>query len=63
MVCGSIAEFLKIHGPTVHLDLTMSLNMKTRHFKWVPRFLDDDLRAKRLEGARQLLDFMQAQER
>jgi hypothetical protein len=30
--------------------------MKSRHFKRVPRFLDDDLRAKRLEGARQLFD-------
>jgi hypothetical protein len=29
----------------------------------VPHFLDDDLRAKRLEGARQLLDVLQAQER
>jgi hypothetical protein len=37
--------------------------MKSRHFKWVPHFLDDDLRAKRLEGARQLLDVLQTQER
>jgi hypothetical protein len=37
--------------------------MKSRHFKWVPYFLDDDLRAKRLEGAQQLLDVLQAQER
>jgi hypothetical protein len=36
---------------------------KNRHFKWVPYFLDDDLRAKRLEGTRQLLDVLQAQER
>jgi hypothetical protein len=62
-----IAEFLKISASTVHLHPTTSLNMKRRHFKWVPHFLDDnddgDLRAKRLEGARQLLDVLQAQER
>jgi hypothetical protein len=37
--------------------------MKSRHIKWVPYFHDDDLRAKRLEGARQLFDVLQAQER
>jgi hypothetical protein len=47
----------------VHLHLITSLNMKSRHFKWAPHFLDDDLRAKRLEGARQLLDVLEAQER
>jgi histone-lysine N-methyltransferase SETMAR len=31
--------------------------------KWVPHFLDDDLRGKRLDGARQFLDVLQAQER
>jgi hypothetical protein len=58
-----IAEFLNIPASTVHLHLTTSLNIKNRHFKWVPHFLDDDLMAKRLEGARQLLDVRQAQER
>jgi hypothetical protein len=51
-----IAQFIKIHVPTLQLHLTISLNKKSRHFKWVPHFLDDDLRAKRLDGARQLLD-------
>jgi hypothetical protein len=37
--------------------------MKSRHFKWVPHFLDADLIAKRLEGARQLLDVLQVHER
>jgi hypothetical protein len=37
--------------------------MKGRHFKSVPQVLDDYLRAKRLEGARQLLDVLQARER
>jgi hypothetical protein len=59
----TIAEFLMIPESTVHLHLTTSLNMKSRYFKWVPHFLDDNLRAKRLEGARQLLDVLQAQER
>jgi hypothetical protein len=59
----TIAEPLKIPVSTVHLYLTTSLNMKSRHFKWVPHFLDDDLRAKRLKGARQLRDVLQAHER
>jgi hypothetical protein len=42
----TIAEFLKIPASTVYLHLTTSLNVKSRHFKWVPHFLDDDLRAK-----------------
>jgi hypothetical protein len=59
----TIAEFLKIPASTVHLHLTTSLNMKSRRFTWIPRFLDDDLRAKRLKGARQLLGILEAQER
>jgi hypothetical protein len=47
----TIAEFIKIPASMVHLHLTISLNMKSRYFKWVPHFLDDDLRAKRWEGA------------
>jgi hypothetical protein len=59
----TIAEFLKIPVSMLHLHSTTSLNMKSRYLKWVPHFLDDDLRGKRLEGARQLLDVLQAQER
>jgi hypothetical protein len=59
----TIAEFLKIPASTVHLHLTTSLNMKNQHFKCVPHFLDDDLRATQLEGDRQLLDVLQAHER
>jgi hypothetical protein len=58
----TIAEFRKIPPSTVHLHLTTSLNMKTRHFRWAPHFLDDNLRAKQLEGAGQLLNVLQAQE-
>jgi hypothetical protein len=57
----TIAEFLKISASTVHLHLITSLNMKNRHLKWASHFLDDDLRAKRLEGARQLLDILHPQ--
>jgi hypothetical protein len=59
----TIAEFLKIPASTMHFHLTTSLKIKSRHFKWVPHFLDDDLRAKRLEGVQQLLDVLQAQKR
>jgi hypothetical protein len=34
-----IAEFFKIPASTVPLHLTTSLNMKSRHFKWVTPFL------------------------
>jgi hypothetical protein len=54
----TIAEFLKIPASTVHLHLTTSFNMKSRYFKRILHFLDDDLRAKRLESARQLLDVL-----
>jgi hypothetical protein len=61
----TIPEFLKIPESAVHLHLTTPLNMKSRYFKWIPHFLDDDadLRAKRLEGSRQILDVLQAQDR
>jgi hypothetical protein len=58
----TIAEFLKISASTVHLHLTLFLNMKSRHFKRVPHFLNGGLRTKPLESARQLLDILQAQE-
>jgi hypothetical protein len=51
------------HIPLLDFHLTTSLNIKSRHFKWVPPFLDDDLRVKRFKGARQLLDVLQVQER
>jgi hypothetical protein len=45
----TITEFLKIPAAAAHFHLVTSLNMKSRHFKWVPEvplFLDDDLRTK-----------------
>jgi hypothetical protein len=47
----TIAEFFKIPASTGRLHLTTSLNGKSWHFNWVPRFLYGDLREKRLEGA------------
>jgi hypothetical protein len=47
----TIAEFLKVPASAVPFHLTTSLNMKSRHLKWVLCFLDEDLRAKQLEGA------------
>jgi hypothetical protein len=35
----TIAEFLKVPASMVHLQLTTSLNLKSRHFKWVSHFL------------------------
>jgi hypothetical protein len=58
----TITEFLKIHASTVHLHLIISLNMKSHYFKWIPHCLDD-LRPKQIEGARQLFDVVNAQER
>jgi hypothetical protein len=37
--------------------------MKSRLFNWVSLFLNDDLRAKRFEGARKLLDVLKSQEK
>jgi hypothetical protein len=37
--------------------------MKSQYFKWVPHFLDDNLRPKRLDGARQLLEVLQGQKK
>jgi hypothetical protein len=51
----TMPEMLNILPSTAHLHLATSLNMKNRHFKWVSHFLNDDLRAKRLEGAGELL--------
>jgi hypothetical protein len=54
----TIAEFLKIPVSTVHLHLITPLNMKIRHFNWVPYFFHDNLRINRLDAARQLLDVL-----
>jgi hypothetical protein len=59
----TIVESLKIPASAVNLHLITPLNMKSRHFKGVTHFLDDGLRTNRVEGARQLLGVLQAQER
>jgi hypothetical protein len=59
----TIAEVFNIPVSTVHLHLTSSPNMKSRHFKWVPHFLSNDLRAKRSEGTPSLLGVVKSQEK
>jgi hypothetical protein len=59
----TIGEFLKIPASMVHLCLTISLNMKSRHLKCVPHFLNDDLKAKRLPDPQQLFDVLKAQQK
>jgi hypothetical protein len=43
--------------------LTESLQFKSWHFKWVPYILTEELRQKRIDGARTLLDALEAQQR
>jgi hypothetical protein len=43
--------------------LTESLQFKSWHFKWVPYILTEELRQNRIDGARTLLDALEAQQR
>jgi hypothetical protein len=43
--------------------LTESLQLKNRHFKWVPYKLTDKLRQKRIEGVRTILNVLEAPQR
>jgi hypothetical protein len=56
-------EDLKIPKTTVWRRLTESLQFKNRHFKWVPYMLTEELRQKRFDGARTLLDGLEAKQR
>jgi hypothetical protein len=58
-----IGEVLNIPVSTVYLYFITSLNMKSRHFKWVPHFSNDDLRAKRSEGPEEPLDLLKSQDK
>jgi hypothetical protein len=59
----SLTEDLKIPKTSVWRRLTESLQFKSRHFKWVPYMLTEELRQKRVDGARTLLDALEAQQR
>jgi hypothetical protein len=52
----SIAQALDLAPATVHRHLTISLDMQLRHFRRVPHVLTRELRDRRVEGARALLD-------
>jgi hypothetical protein len=53
---------LKILQTTVWRRLTESVQLKSRHFKWVPQLLTDELRPKRIEGSRALFERLEAQQ-
>jgi hypothetical protein len=58
-----LSEDLKILKITIWLRLTESLQFKSRHFKCVPYMLTEELRQKRVDGARTLFDALKAQQR
>jgi hypothetical protein len=58
-----LSDDLKIPKITVWRPLTESLQFKSRHFNWVPSMLTEELRQKRIDGARTLLDALEAQKR
>jgi hypothetical protein len=58
-----LSEDVKIPKTTVWRRLTESLRFKSRHFKWVPYMLTEELRQKRVDGARTLLNALEAQQR
>jgi hypothetical protein len=55
----SLSEDLRIPKTTIWRGLTESLQLKSRHFKWVPSMLTKELRQKRVDGARALLDTLE----
>jgi hypothetical protein len=58
----SLSKDLEIPKTTVWRWLTEYLQFKSRHFKWVPYMLTDELRQKRIERARTLLNVLEAQQ-
>jgi len=58
----SLSDSLKLPVATVHRHLTKSLNMKNRHFKWVPHLLTEDLKAKRSTEAGKLLKILRREQ-
>jgi hypothetical protein len=59
----SLRKDVEIPKTTVWQRVTESLQFKSRHFKWVRCMLTDELRQKRIEGARTLLNVLEAQQR
>jgi hypothetical protein len=59
----SLSQNLRIPKTTIWRRLTESLQLKSRHFKWVPYMLTEELRQKRVNGVRALLDTLEVQQR
>jgi hypothetical protein len=53
-----IATEVDVSHETVHRRLTESLGLSPRLLKWVPHFLTRDLKRKRVELAKELLDIL-----
>jgi histone-lysine N-methyltransferase SETMAR len=58
----SIAEEVDISHETVHRRLTESLGLRPRLLEWVPHFLTPNLKRKRVELAKELLDILRFEE-
>ena len=58
-----LANELNIDHITVIHHLTQSLNMKYVNLKWVPHFLTQEQKLKRIELSRQILDVLEEEER
>jgi AraC-like DNA-binding protein len=58
----SIAEEVGVSSATVHRRLTESLELQPRFLKWVPHLLTCDLKTKRVELARELLETLRSEE-
>jgi hypothetical protein len=59
----STAQALGLAPATLHRHLTISLDMSSRHFRWVPHVVTRKLRDLRVKGARALLDVLRRQEK
>jgi len=57
----TLSESLRYPPTTVYRHLTDALQMKSRHFKWVPHLLTQELREKRSAECRALLDILKLQ--
>jgi hypothetical protein len=59
----SLSQDAEIRKTTVWLRLTESVQFKSRHFKSAPHMVTDELREKRIEGARTLVNVLESQKR
>jgi hypothetical protein len=62
-IIRSIAQVLDVALATVHRRLLISLDMKSRYFRWVPHMLTLELRDQHASGSRALLHVLRQQEK